>query len=124
MRLLLDTHILLWWLSAQPLRPKAAAAITSADSDVWVSTATVWEMSIKVALGKLEIPDDLSEQLEHHQFDVLPVGLSHALAIRSLPPHHADPFDRMLVAQAQVDDLTIVTRDPAIRRYAVAVLRA
>lgn len=124
MKLLLDTHVLLWWLSAQRLSPKATAAIASADSDVCVSAASVWEMSIKVALGKLEVPDDLSEQLEHHQFDVLPVDLAHALAVQSLPPHHHDPFDRMLVAQAQIEDLTIVTRDAAIRRYPVAVLRA
>lgn len=124
MRLLLDTHVLLWWLSAEHLRPKALAAITSADSDVWVSAASVWEMSIKAALGRLAVPDDLSDQLTHHGFDVLSIGLSHALAIRSLPPHHADPFDRMLVAQAQVEDLTLVTRDANIRRYAVRVLRA
>ena len=124
MRLLLDTHVLLWWLSAQRLRPKATAAITSADSDVWVSAATVWEMSIKAGLGKLAVPDDLSEQLVHHGFDMLPIGLSHALAVRSLPSLHADPFDRMLVAQANVEDLTLVTRDANIRRYAVRVLQA
>lgn len=124
MRLLLDTHVLLWWLSAQHIRPKATAAIASADSDVWVSAATVWEMSIKAGLGKLVAPDDLSDQLVHHGFDILPIGLPHALAVRSLPPHHADPFDRMLVAQAQVEDLTLVTRDAIIRRYAVPVLRA
>ncbi len=124
MRLLLDTHVLLWWLSAQHLRPKAAAAIASADSEVWVSSATVWEMSIKAGLGKLIVPDDLGDQLVHHGFELLPIGLAHALAVRSLPTHHADPFDRMLVAQAQVEDLTVVTRDSALRRYAVPVLQA
>ncbi len=124
MRLLLDTHVLLWWLSAEQLRPKAVEAIASADSDVWVSTATIWEMSIKAGLGKLAVPDDVSDQLMHHGFDILPIGLPHALAVRSLPPHHADPFDRMLVAQAQVEDLTLVTRDANIRRYGVSVLQA
>lgn len=124
MRLLLDTHVLLWWLSAQRLRPKAAAAIASPDSDVWVSAATVWEISIKAALGKLDAPYDVDAQLTRHGFDVLPIGLAHALAVRSLPPHHTDPFDRMLVAQAQVEDLTVVTRDANIRRYAVRVLPA
>lgn len=124
MRLLLDTHVLLWWLSAGRLSPKASAAISSAASDVCVSTASVWEMSIKAALGKLGVPDDLGAQLAHHQFEVLPVALSHAVAVRTLPAHHADPFDRMLVAQAQIEDLTIVTRDADIRRYGVAVLRA
>ncbi len=124
MRLLLDTHVLLWWLSAQRLRPKARAAIAAADSDVCVSAATVWEMSIKAALGKLAAPDDLSDQIVHHGFDILPIGLAHALAVRSLPPHHADPFDRMLVAQAQIEDLTLVTRDANISRYDVRVLQA
>ena len=124
MRLLLDTHVLLWWLSAQHLRPQAVAAIASADSDVCVSAATIWEMNIKAALGKLEIPDDLSDQLTHHGFDILPIGLAHALAVRSLPPHHADPFDRMLVAQSQVEELTLVTRDTNISRYEVRVLQA
>jgi len=68
-------------------------------------------MSIKAGLGKLAVPDDLSDQLRHHGFDVLPIGLPHAFALRWLPPHHADPFARMLVAQAQVEDLTLVTRD-------------
>lgn len=124
MRLLLDTHVLLWWLSAQRLSPKAAAAIASAESDVCVSTASVWEMSIKAVLGKLDVPDDLGAQLAHHQFEVLPVSLPHAVAVRTLPPHHADPFDRMLVAQARVEGLTIVTRDTNLRRYDVSVLRA
>lgn len=123
-RLLLDTHVPLWWLAAEHLRPKAVAAIASTDSDVWVSAGTVWAMSIKAGLGKLAVPDDLSDQLTHHGFDILPIELPHALALRSLPPHHADPFDRMLVAQAQTEDLTVVTRDANIRRYAVAVLRA
>ena len=124
MNLLLDTHVLLWWLSAERLSPKARAAISSADSSVWVSTATVWELSIKSSLGKLRAPEDLAEQLAHHQFEVLPIGLTHALAVRSLPPLHADPFDRMLVAQAQCDELVLVTRDKNVKRYAVEVLSA
>ncbi len=124
MRLLLDTHVLLWWLTAQHLRPKAASAIASSDSDVSVSAATVWQMSIKAGLGKLVVPDDLTDQLSHHGFDILPIGMTHALAVHSLPPHHADPFDRMLVAQARVEELTLVTRDANIRRYAVRVLHA
>jgi PIN domain nuclease of toxin-antitoxin system len=123
-KLLLDTHVLLWWLSAQRLRPKAVAAISSVESDVWVSAATIWEMSIKSDLGKLSVPDDLDEQLDRHSFQVLPISMGHALAIRELPRHHADPFDRMLVAQARVEDLTVVTRDSEIPRYPVAVLRA
>ncbi len=124
MRLLLDTHVLLWWLTSERMSARAKAAISSAESNVWVSTATVWELSIKSALGKLTLPDDLGDQLARHQFDVLPVALDHALAVRSLPALHADPFDRMLVAQAQCDELTLVTRDKNIKRYPVALLPA
>lgn len=124
MRLLLDTHVLLWWLAGEPLASRATAAISSADSDVWVSAASVWEMSIKAGLGKLTAPDDLPDQLARHGFDILPIGLAHARGVRLLPPHHADPFDRMLVAQAQREQLTVVTRDADIRRYKVATLRA
>jgi len=123
-KLLLDTHVLLWWLSAQRLRPKAVEAISSVESDVWVSAATIWEMSIKAALGKLTAPDDIAAQFEHHGFDVLPITMTHALTVRELPPHHADPFDRMLVAQARSEDLTLVTRDPEIARYPVSLIRA
>lgn len=124
MRLLLDTHVVLWWLAGEQIRAKAAEATAAADPDVWVSSATVWEMTIKSGPGKLSLPDDLSDQLDHHGFEVLPVGLRHALAVGLLPSHHADPFDRMLVAQAQVEDLTVVTRDGNIRRYAVTSLPA
>jgi PIN domain nuclease of toxin-antitoxin system len=123
-RLLLDTHVLLWWLTSERLSARAKAAISSADSNIWVSTATVWELSIKSALGKLTFPDDLGDQLSRNQFDVLPIGLDHALTVRSLPALHADPFDRMLIAQAQCDELTLVTRDKNIKRYPVAVLPA
>jgi PIN domain nuclease of toxin-antitoxin system len=123
-RLLLDTHVLLWWLTAQRLAPKARAAVADATSDVWVSTATIWEMAIKSALGRLTAPDDIAEQLRHHQFQVLAIDLEHGLSVHSLPPHHADPFDRMLVAQARHEELTIVTRDKNIALYDVAVLRA
>lgn len=124
MRLLLDTHVVLWWLAGQRIRPKALEAIAAADSDIWVSAASVWEMTIKSGLGKLAMPDDLSEQLARQGFEALPVSVQHALAVGSLPPHHADPFDRMLVAQAKVEDLTVVTRDPNIRRYPVMTIAA
>ncbi|MGQ0624970.1 MAG: type II toxin-antitoxin system VapC family toxin [Sporichthyaceae bacterium] len=124
MKLLLDTHVLLWWLSDVQLNPEAVAAIAAAENEVWVSSASVWEMSIKAGLGKLDMPDDLSVQLRHHQFEVLPIGLAHALAVRSLPPHHSDPFDRLLVAQASLEGFTLVTRDQNLCRYEVAVLRA
>jgi PIN domain nuclease of toxin-antitoxin system len=121
-RLLLDTHSLLWWLADDHrLSPEMRGAV--ADTEVvLVSTASAWEISFKKALGKLAAPDDLPSQLVRHQFTVLPIHLSHAVRYGDLPLIHRDPFDRMLVAQAQVEGLTIVTRDPAIAAYEVDVL--
>jgi PIN domain nuclease of toxin-antitoxin system len=121
-RLLLDTHALLWWLGDDArLRDDVRAAVADTE-EVLVSTASVWEISLKRTLGKLVAPDDLAAQLVRHQFSVLPVHLSHAIRYADLPLLHRDPFDRMLVAQGQVEGLTIVTGDPAIAAYAVDVL--
>lgn len=125
MRLLLDTHALLWWLSddARLARP-ARAAIADAANDVYVSAATAWELAIKAPLGKVSMPDDLGEQLSANALVPLPVQVRHALAVRYLPDHHRDPFDRLLVAQAQIEGLTLVTADQSILRYDVAVVAA
>lgn len=125
MRLLLDTHALLWWLSddARLARP-ARAAIADAANDVYVSAATAWELAIKAPLGKVSMPDDLGEQLSANALLPLPVQVRHALAVRYLPDHHRDPFDRLLVAQAQIEGLTLVTADQSILRYDVAVVAA
>jgi PIN domain nuclease of toxin-antitoxin system len=124
-RLLLDTHALLWWLADDPrLAADARAAVASPESLVSVSAASAWELSIKEALGRVRLPDDLEEQLERSAFSPLPITVAHALRAGGLPLHHADPFDRMLVAQAQLEGLTLVTRDPRIAAYGVATLRA
>ncbi len=110
--------MLLWCLeSPQKLEAGARSRIVDPNEVVWVSAASLWEMSIKQALGKLECPDDLMERLEAMQFAVLPVDGRHALAVKALPPVHRDPFDRMLIAQAQVEQLCVVTRDPRFRDY-------
>ena len=119
-RLLIDTHALLWWLEdPSTLSVEARSAILDARNEVLVSSATVWEIIIKQALGKLDAPDDLEEAIAACRFVALPVTIPHALAIRTLPAIHRDPFDRMLIAQAQVERLEIVTRDTAIRSYPV-----
>lgn len=125
MRLLLDTHVVLWWLD-DPTRISEAAkeAIRAPENAAYVSAATVWEIIIKQALGKLEAPSDLAPALRDCQFSPLPVTFEHAIAVRNLPLHHRDPFDRMLIAQATVDGLTIVTRDSDILRYPVSHLLA
>ncbi len=123
MRLLLDTHVLLWALTDdRRLAPEIRAAIVDGKTEVLVSAASAWEITVKRALGKLRAPDDLPGQVAAARFESLDISVEHALAVGELPDHHRDPFDRMLVAQARVEGLTVVTNDPWIRRYDVAVL--
>jgi len=124
-RLLLDTHVLLWWLADDPsLEKDAKAAITDPTSAVFVSAATAWEIAIKQALGKLEAPSDLEHQLQLNRFEPLSISIAHAYTAGTLPRHHDDHFDRMLVAQALAEGLTIVTRDPRLDHYGVAMVSA
>ncbi len=125
MRLLLDTHVLLWWLANDPsLGEEAREGISAPGSSVFVSAATTWEISIKQALGKLDVPSDLVRQMEINRFEALPIRVSHAYAASALPRHHEDPSDRMLVAQADAEGLTLVTGDPRLHLYGVHTLAA
>ena len=125
MRLLLDTHVLLWWLANDPsLVREANAAIANPASAVFVSAATAWEIAIKQALGKLEAPSDLERQIELNRFEPLSITIAHAYSAGTLPHHHDDPFDRMLVAQALAEGLTIITRDPRLDPYGVSTMAA
>ena len=126
MKLLLDSHAFLWWLTEDPkLSAGARQAVADPASIVHVSAATVWELSIKASLGKLELDGaDLAEEIEENDFIELPMTARHAVAAAALPRHHDDPFDRMLIAQAQTEGLTIVTRDREFRAYGVALLPA
>ena len=125
MTLLLDAHVLLWWLGDdQQLSAEARAGIADPLTRVWVSAVTAWDIGIKRALGKLSAPPDLLPQLQREGFDELPITVADALHAAALPRHHDDPFDRMLVAQAQRRGLTVVTRDARLREYGVAVLTA
>lgn len=118
MSLLLDTHALLWWLgNPELLSTQSKRAIADGNNVVFVSAAVIWEIVIKKSLGKLESPDDVEGALTANGFAHLAVTLRHALAVEALPNVHRDPFDRMLVAQAISDRLTIVTRDPNIMKY-------
>lgn len=125
MRILLDTPVLLWWLMGDTtLNGETADAIADQRNAVYVSAASAWEISIKRAIGKLECPADLEVQIKRHRFEALPISLSHALAAGALPRHHDDPFDRMLVAQAMAERITIATRDRRIPLYGVGILAA
>jgi PIN domain nuclease of toxin-antitoxin system len=125
-RLLLDSHAFLWWLAEDPkLGAGARQAVADPSSIVHVSAATVWELSIKTALGKLDLDGAyLVEEIEENGFVELPMTARHSLAAATLPRHHDDPFDRMLIAQARIEGLTIITRDPAFRDYEVGLLQA
>ena len=121
MNLLLDTHVLLWWLDdPAQLSEAAGAAIRDGANTVCVSAATAWEIVVKKTLGKLDAPDNLDKVLRDCRFTPLPITIAHALAVQSLPMHHRDPFDRMLVAQARVEGMTVVTRDPKVLEYTVS----
>lgn len=124
MRLLLDTHALLWALDRPERLPgRVQSLFGQAGITVLASAVSTWEIAIKVALGRLAVPlADLPRALSGARFKELPVTVAHTLAIRSLPPIHRDPFDRLLIAQARHEHLTLVTRDRAIHRYPVATL--
>ena len=124
MRLLLDTHVLLWWLAEDvQLRKPARTAIINA-ATVYVSAASAWEMAIKTAIGKLRAPEDLEQRLRSHRFLELPVTVAHALAAARLPRKHGDPFDRMLVAQTTAESLVLLTNDRKLAAYGIPVLMA
>ena len=124
MRLLLDTHALLWWLADEGLSPQSREAIADPDNLVAVSAASAWEISIKKSLGKLAAPDDLEQQIRAGGFTELPITIAHGIAAGRLARHHEDPFDRVLIAQAIAEGMTIVTRDKRFNNYAVALLAA
>jgi PIN domain nuclease of toxin-antitoxin system len=121
--LLLDTHVVLWaFADPDRLSTTVRARIADSRNTVHVSAATIWEVEIKRALGKLRAPDGLHALCVERGFDPLDISFEHAVAAGSLPPHHADPFDRMLIGQAIVEGATVVTADPAFSRYDIDVL--
>jgi PIN domain nuclease of toxin-antitoxin system len=122
MKLLLDTHVLLWWLTDDTTLSDDVKSTLDHDPDVYVSSATVWEIAIKQAIGKISQPAELGELIRGSGFRELPIRFQHAAAAGRLPLLHRDPFDRMLVAQARCEDLTLVTRDAQCQKYDVDVL--
>jgi PIN domain nuclease of toxin-antitoxin system len=126
--LLLDTNALLWWISnSSKLGDRARTAIIDPHNQIFVSSASAWEIAVKYSLGRLPLPDNprawLPEQLASNRFSPLPITLDHALAIHDLPRHHTDPFDRLLIAQALTEHLLLVTGDRVFDRYAVELIR-
>lgn len=124
MQVLLDTHSFLWWIGDDhQLSDKARSTIEDSSNQIFLSAASGWEIAIKTQLGKLTLPHSpevfVSEQLQLNGFQPLSVSLSHSLHTASLPAIHRDPFDRILVAQSQVEKMAIITSDPLIQRYKV-----
>jgi PIN domain nuclease of toxin-antitoxin system len=125
MNLLLDTHALIWWLEDNPsLSKEARVAIAAPENIVFVSAVNALEITIKKAIGKLKTPDNLEEEIAINLFQPLPITIPHALAVGNLPLHHNDPFDRLLIAQAMVEGLILVTRDDNQKKYGVPFIEA
>ena len=125
MNLLLDTHVLLWWLGDDPrLGARARGSIADPDTTVYLSAVVMWEVRIKQAIGKLDVPPDLRTVVDAQGFTELPLTIDHTDALTELPMHHRDPFDRMLIAQARSEALTVVTADERFRAYEVPFLGA
>ncbi len=128
MRILLDTHAFLWWVSARGARlsDPARELLIDGATDAAFSIASVWEIAIKVGQGRMVLPDPveryLPERIRQHGFELMAIEPSHAFRAGALPPIHRDPFDRMLIAQAQIEGLPILTADPAISRYDVETI--
>jgi PIN domain nuclease of toxin-antitoxin system len=127
MKVLLDTHAFLWWITDSPkLSARAREVIQDSNNELFFSAASGWEIAIKAQLGRLQLPDNLEqfilEQLSLNAILVLPIQLRHALRVYTLPQYHRDPFDRILVAQSQIENLPILTTDTQITPYAVETI--
>ena len=124
-RLLLDTHVFIWWMSGSAnLGSMAIKQISDPENKVFISAVSVWEMMIKRQLGNLECPDNLDSIIEELGFEQLNISAQHAVQTGHLPMHHKDPFDRMLIAQSQVDGLQIITKDERFSDYQVSLIDA
>lgn len=125
MRFSLDTHVLLWWLeNPKILSKEALTTIQDGNNTIYVSSAVVWEIIIKKSLGKIQVPEDLADVIKANKFLDLPVTSKHALALEKLPLIHRDPFDRIIIAQAQCEGVTLITRDPDMHKYPVTKITA
>jgi PIN domain nuclease of toxin-antitoxin system len=122
-RFLVDTHAMLWALGEpSALSSAARKAISDPANLIVVSSASLWECAIKASIGKLDLPEDFFDSIPGAGYEVLPIRISHLNVYRTLPMHHRDPFDRMLVAQARAEALTLISRDPEIAKYEVDIL--
>jgi len=127
MKVLLDTHTFLWWITDDPkLSLRVRGIISDGENEIFISAATGWEIVIKSQIGRLKLPDEprrfILEQLRINGMKSLPIEMRHALHISTLPTYHQDPFDRILIAQAQMEDLPVLSADPEIAKYEVTII--
>jgi PIN domain nuclease of toxin-antitoxin system len=127
MNALLDTHTFLWWITDNAeLSPRAREVVSDGENTLFLSAASGWEIAIKAKLGRLQLPDNperfVLKHMSQNAITGLPIQLSHALHVYTLPDHHRDPFDRVLIAQSQLEKLPIVTKDPQISHYSVKII--
>jgi PIN domain nuclease of toxin-antitoxin system len=127
MKVLLDTHAFLWWITDDPkLSLRVRGIISDGENEVFISAATGWEIAIKAQIGRLKLPDEprrfILEQLKINSMKSLPIEMRHALHISTLPIHHQDPFDRILIAQAQMEELPVLSADPQFGKYEVTII--
>lgn len=124
-RILIDTHVLLWWLNGDSaLGERAKTIIANEDNDIYVSAATAWEIAIKRKKGLLVVPDDIDAIIVEAGFKALPISIFHGEQAGELPLHHSDPFDRMLIAQAQAEGLQLMTKDSQFPHYGISLISA
>lgn len=124
MNLFLDTHVLLWWLDDSPkLSRTGQSAIADPNNLIILSAVVIWEIRIKQALGKLELPPDFYRVVKDQGFELLSITADHAYAVGDLPMHHRDPFDRMIIAQAKLENLRVVTHDTMFQKYDIPILK-
>jgi len=123
MKIILDTHTFLWFINDSPELNNSAAELIESDIDLWISIASLWEISIKVNLNKLDLPDDYEKFIPHqiaiNNIEILPVSLQHLIVLTKLPLHHRDPFDRLLIAQAIAEEVPIISIDKKFDLYEV-----
>ena len=127
MKYLLDTHTFLWWNLDDPqLSKQVREIISNGENEIFVSAASAWEIAIKVAKGRLVLPEEpaqyLANRISEYHFQALPIQISHAVRVYDLPEHHADPFDRLLIAQCQLEGLPLVSKNEDIQKYDVEVI--
>ena len=125
MNYLLDTHVILWWLTdPKNISSKAQKIIANKEERIYLSSASCWEMAIKKSIGRLKFPTNILEILTSGGFEVIPITATESLSVADLPYIHQDPFDRLLIVQAKLNDMILITRDETIMQYPVVTLRA